>query len=523
MISMHQNFRGRNSSRLPKISLLLLLMSSVNGYALSNPDITLRLNRAFQPYCVLKPDIGVEVKMIKDRDTLVAQVFNVAQEGSGYKSNLRDGDTLISVEGVATAGLTQKKLFTEAWSPAAEQAALKKMPLTVRKISRNGSGQDQEVKIAIERNCGFPSSDRYQESIVFAQAMEPEQSDNAIAFEMARDMAFAHFERQSTGIKLHVLGLIFGGASQSATYAISHENLDWRQESWAPRDVKYTDNDYLSVDYLAMVAMKTAGFSINNYLDNVSISNSAKPGNFVRVRGLNGKPNAYDADALEKLGKIHARVMAGDFKGGADLVDFKPTAPASTKAKRPDTHEGPIPKATNFALLHEATAIPRISAKANEMYLEWLEKPFPRAVAISNRGAFVRAYGRRAMTSAMESCEKTNHPCRLYAVDDTVVFEPFPPEQHEKKILAASNFAQLNDVDAVPHLSAKGKELYQQWLTKPFPRAVAISEKGALARGFGGDAMTDAVIKCEKFDTPCRLYAVDDRVVFIPFSARPVD
>ncbi len=79
----------------------------------------------------------------------------------------------------------------------------------------------------------------------------------------------------------------------------------------------------------------------------------------------------------------------------------------------------------------------------------------------------------------------------------------------------ATGFAKVDDVDAVPRLGSKGRELYLEWLSKPFPRAVAVSDKGAMARGYGSHAMQQAVQNCEKlFGNPCRLYAVDDQVVW---------
>ena len=93
----------------------------------------------------------------------------------------------------------------------------------------------------------------------------------------------------------------------------------------------------------------------------------------------------------------------------------------------------------------------------------------------------------------------------LSVLDETVHATPVPP---------ASGFATLDNADALPRMSDKGKALYREWLEKPFPRAVAVSAKGAIARGYGRTAMETAIKNCEKFDTPCRLYAVDDKVVW---------
>ena len=93
----------------------------------------------------------------------------------------------------------------------------------------------------------------------------------------------------------------------------------------------------------------------------------------------------------------------------------------------------------------------------------------------------------------------------LSLLDDTVHATAVPPP---------SGFAPLNDADQLPHVSPASQTLYREWLTKPFPRAVAISDHGALARAYGRTAMATAVKNCERFGHPCRLYAVDDQVVW---------
>lgn len=96
-------------------------------------------------------------------------------------------------------------------------------------------------------------------------------------------------------------------------------------------------------------------------------------------------------------------------------------------------------------------------------------------------------------------------PVDLSVLDDTV---------HAAKVPSPSGFSLLTNVDSLPRITARGKALYREWLEKPFPRAVALSEKGAIARGYGRTAMETAIKNCEKFGNPCRLYAVDDQVVW---------
>lgn len=104
-------------------------------------------------------------------------------------------------------------------------------------------------------------------------------------------------------------------------------------------------------------------------------------------------------------------------------IDTEKTAlPEKTSIPLPASHSSPVPLPTQFAALSDAAAVPRISVKGKVLYQEWLAKPFPRAVAISDKGAIARAYGSDAMENAIRNCEKYNNPCRLYAVDDLVVW-----------------------------------------------------------------------------------------------------
>ncbi len=87
---------------------------------------------------------------------------------------------------------------------------------------------------------------------------------------------------------------------------------------------------------------------------------------------------------------------------------------------------------------------------------------------------------------------------------------PVPPK---------SGFAAVEDVAAVPGLSDKGKEAYQKYLTQPQPKAFAIGAHGGYGWQSGDDLAVDkALAACGKHSETCRLYAVDDDVVW---SAAP--
>lgn len=89
----------------------------------------------------------------------------------------------------------------------------------------------------------------------------------------------------------------------------------------------------------------------------------------------------------------------------------------------------------------------------------------------------------------------------------------------------ASGFAAIDDVDAVPYLTERGRKGYQEWLTYPLPRAFAIAPNGyfwqaATTRPKDPDMPVDpserALLGCERAaKRPCKLYAVNNAVVWV--------
>jgi dienelactone hydrolase len=89
---------------------------------------------------------------------------------------------------------------------------------------------------------------------------------------------------------------------------------------------------------------------------------------------------------------------------------------------------------------------------------------------------------------------------------------------HDAAPPAATRYAVLTDAAAVPALRGAGVEAYAQFLKAARPRAFAVAENGSWSWYSGtGDAMTRALAYCgQHAGAPCRLYAVDDTVVWMP-------
>jgi hypothetical protein len=89
----------------------------------------------------------------------------------------------------------------------------------------------------------------------------------------------------------------------------------------------------------------------------------------------------------------------------------------------------------------------------------------------------------------------------------------------------ATGYAAIDDVDAVPYLSDKGRADYRQWLGRPTPRAFAISPKGHWWAAYSltpadttlpSDPTERALVGCERAaQMPCKLYAINGSVVWV--------
>jgi dienelactone hydrolase len=91
---------------------------------------------------------------------------------------------------------------------------------------------------------------------------------------------------------------------------------------------------------------------------------------------------------------------------------------------------------------------------------------------------------------------------------------PVPPKP--------SDFAALDAVRAVPYVDASGRAGYRNFLHQYPSRAFAVSDTGAWSWAEGGDdPMKVAIANCQKESSaPCRLYAVNDSVVWTDGSSQ---
>lgn len=99
---------------------------------------------------------------------------------------------------------------------------------------------------------------------------------------------------------------------------------------------------------------------------------------------------------------------------------------------------------TEYAALDDAEAVPYLSSSARQQYRAFLAKSTPRAFAISASGAWSWAEeGDDPMELALFNCQKgSSQPCKLYAVDNHVVWEQAPPVLADAPMPAAATAGQ---------------------------------------------------------------------------------
>jgi dienelactone hydrolase len=93
----------------------------------------------------------------------------------------------------------------------------------------------------------------------------------------------------------------------------------------------------------------------------------------------------------------------------------------------------PFPPATPFAAVTDVAAVPYVSDKGRDLYRTFLDLPFPRAFVISAAGgAASMSDGFDPLGRALAACQGGGVRCGVYAVDDRVVWKPFPTGAQER-------------------------------------------------------------------------------------------
>ena len=511
-----------------------------------------RIGHALAPICAAKAvgDAGALVLTLSKDPSRRVQAFAVVEGGPAYLAGLRDRDTVLSVNGRATGDQTQLELMQQVWRPAVN-AALNGAPMVLRIKTEGADVQEREVSIKPLAIChGTAAHLKTRElddelRIAGTAGLDP---GTLMVFLQARTAGFAAVEANSQGQSLKTFGQVMNLLAA----------IKGKPTSDTLRDVApYTQADYLRADFVAMLALQRAGQALDKYPDYLS-QNPALHGTEM---GLKRQNVSYSTDQLKLLKEVRQLVAAREFGAAAQKVSFSlppglatasaamagisnvPAAPpaaeapvsasvvpASALVAAVPAHAQPVPPPSGFAPDTSPQFLPRkLGDRGFSIYERWLTAPAPKAVAISGRGAVGTGRGVNAMQDALALCNQHGAECALYAVDDHVVWDPASEaalaaaayrRKLELPVPDVTGFAALEDIDAVPRLGAKGRGLYREWLDKPFPRAVAISEKGAIARGYGDVGIAKALENCERFKSPCRLYAVDDKVVFVPFAPK---
>jgi dienelactone hydrolase len=183
-----------------------------------------------------------------------------------------------------------------------------------------------------------------------------------------------------------------------------------------------------------------------------------------------------------------------------------------------------VPPPTGYAAINDVGAVPFLGVAARLLYERFLTLPLPRALAIAPNGRLAYANGGfDPLTRALAVCSKNIADCRLYAVDNDVVWtaparEAGPAGPGPGTVPASPpsfKGALLADPSAIPFIDGYGRDGYKLFLTYHKPRAFVIAPDGAwYASQMGSDPLTLALNDCGRLHRGCKPYAVDDRVVW---------
>jgi hypothetical protein len=189
---------------------------------------------------------------------------------------------------------------------------------------------------------------------------------------------------------------------------------------------------------------------------------------------------------------------------------FLSTQGLPTKVLQPELLPAAYPPPSGVARVEDVDAVPFLNDAGRNSYRQFLKEVMPRVFVIARDGSNINSHGGYdPLARALNSCKEHHKSCRVYAVDDQVVWvKPMA-------VPAATGFAAIDDVAAVPNLNDAGRTGYTRFLSLPFPRAFALAPDGGWSLSAGGiDPLRAAMASCAVKHEGCKLYAVDDKVVW---------
>jgi hypothetical protein len=195
------------------------------------------------------------------------------------------------------------------------------------------------------------------------------------------------------------------------------------------------------------------------------------------------------------------------------IDDFLSRIGMPNKVVHPEYLPPPLPKPTGFAAITDIDAVPYLTEAGRAVYRRYLDKPIPKLLVISPSGYITARYGGfDPLHEALEDCKHAHHVCRVYAVDNNVVWIPFSVPKRP----LLSHYASLEDVDSVPYMAEAGRDLYKRFLAKSGPRALVITSSGSAYARYGApDPFTAAWLSCQNESSACEPYAINDDVVWV--------
>ncbi len=181
-----------------------------------------------------------------------------------------------------------------------------------------------------------------------------------------------------------------------------------------------------------------------------------------------------------------------------------------SKITHPEYLPMDFPPPTNYAAIDDVDAVPYLNEKVRKAYRDFISESMPKVFVLSKTGLVASFHGGfDPLGRAMSLCQKHSQKCQVYAADDYVTWvRPMPAP-------APTNFAPVKDSAAVPFLNGVGRQGYLKYLTLQNPKAFVIAPDGTWsAASMGDDPLSYAMESCKKAHQDCKLYAVDDDVVW---------